>query len=1050
MPASNGAVPMKFTKLLSATALASAAFALPQVAWAQATGAPTQEEQDEQAAEEEAEQAGQSIVVTGSRIARPTLDSSVPVTTVTPGELTSGGTVVLGDALNELPALRSTYSTGNSTRFIGTAGLNLLDLRGLGITRTLVLVNGRRHVTASPGDFLVDVNMIPSDLVERVDVVTGGNSAIYGSDAVAGVVNFVLRRNYDGIAIKGQGGISERGDRGSYFLSGVGGKNFADGRGNVTVALEYGKTNPLYFVDRDEITGAFSGRCQFNTTDNTVGEPPTGDGIPDQTFNCGTLNNALSDGGTVGTFADGRAIRFNPDGTLSIRTPDRFFGTFNPGFVVGGGGSTLRNTGQLAAGVERYQANLIARYEVSEGLTPFVEATFGRVNAIQEGQPSFQQGSIPAFFGGGSNIRCNNAFLTAQALGVLQSVGLCAAPTTGTFNVARFNVDFGGRGELIQRDTYRLVGGIEGRFNDDWRYELSVNYGRLEVEQESLNNLRLFDLDGNIDGYLLAIQAVNAPAGFSGSNFATGPTGNRVICAVNATAAGNVRPDCVPINIFGLNQPSQAALDFVNTNARREGFAEQVVINGFVSGDSSQLFELPGGPIQFALGGEYRTERAGNRWDELTASGGTFLNALQPFDPPTFEVVEAFGEIRIPILRDLPFAELLSIEAAGRVSDYSKAVESVGTVYAWNVSGIYAPVPDFRVRGNYSTSVRAPTLSDLYSPLSENFAFIADPCDINNIGNNPNRAANCAAAGVPATANAALVAACTGSPTPVAIGDPFINCTARAFSTGFVGGGNPTLTEEKGKSWTVGAVFTPTFAPGLSLTVDYYNIEVEQLIATLGAQVIINQCYDAPGGIDNPFCATVSRDPATGLFVEPAVIAGGINFARQITEGIDFDVAYNRSFENGHRLNLRGIATYTMRKDNFVSPSDPNFSDRQLSELGDPEWAFNASAFYDFGQWDAQWTVRYIGKSTIGAYENYFSHQGRPPLNEDLTAERFYPETFYHNARIGVDMRRDARFYIGVDNLFDTKPPFGLLGTAGGDPYNTIGRFFYAGFNVKL
>src|SRR3990167_9843307 len=206
--------------------------------------------------EDEADTATQSsgpIVVTGSRIARPTLASPVPLTSVTAEELTSQGDVSLGDSLNELPSLRNTFSQGNSSLFIGTAGLTILDLRGLGVDRTLVLVNGKRHVTSLPGDYLGDVNNIPTDLLERVDIVTGGNSTVYGSDAVAGVVNFILKRDFEGVSVRGQSGISSRGDRFSSFVSGVYGKNFADGRGNIAIAAEYAKQDPLYFRDRDGI-----------------------------------------------------------------------------------------------------------------------------------------------------------------------------------------------------------------------------------------------------------------------------------------------------------------------------------------------------------------------------------------------------------------------------------------------------------------------------------------------------------------------------------------------------------------------------------------------------------------------------------------------------------------------------------------------------------------------------------------------------------------------------------------------------------------------------
>lgn len=983
------------------------------------------------------------IVVTGSRIRRPNLESTVPITSVGIQELTDTGDVSLGDALNDLPSIRSTFSQSNSTRFIGTAGLNLLDLRGLGTSRTLVLVNGRRHITASPGDYVVDVNTIPTDLVERVDVVTGGNSAIYGSDAVAGVVNFILKRDFEGLRLRAQGGVSERGDRGSYFASLTGGRNFGGDRGNVAFNVEYAKSNPLYFNDRDELTGAFSGRCQFNLAENTIGEPGGSDGVPDNRFFCGVRNNNISNGGLLSAVASSascaptsttltpeqRAARclsngmprtfvFDPSGNLveNVFPVDGDFRPFGSGNALGGMGSTLRDTGQLAAGLERYTANILARFEVTPALRPFLEAKYVHINAIQEGQPSFVQGSFAGFFGGGRSIRCDNPFLTSANLSQLQAIGRCTggAASTELLPLSRFNVDLGGRGELHERDTYRIVAGVEGDFNDDWRYEVAFNYGRLKTKMRSLNNLLLFDIDGNETGFLTATDVVRNSAG-------------QIVCRINADAdASNDDPRCVPLNLLGEGRADPAALDYVNTTARRNERAEEYVATAHVSGDMSQLFELPGGPIGFALGAEYRRETASSEFDPLTASGGTFLNAIQPFNPPAFEVKEAFGEIRVPLLRDLPFAEELTVEAAGRVSDYNS---DVGTVFAYNIGATYAPTRDLRVRGTYSTSVRAPTQSDLFSPLSQNFAFIQDPCDILFINNNPNRAANCAAAGIP-----------TG----------FVNQPARDRSTGFASGGNPTLTEEKGKSYTIGGVFTPRFVPGLSMTVDYFNIEVENLISSLSAQVILNECFNAPGGIaGNPFCATVNRNP-DHTFAQPAVIAGGVNFARQTSEGIDFEVAYRRTFDNGHKLNVRTIATKVLDRTNFTNPSDPTIPNRVLSELGDPIWAANASVNYDFGALDIGYTLRYIGKQTIGLYEAQNPFDGKPPQNADQFDRIYYPDVMYHNIRLGYEVAEDFGFYAGVDNVLDRQPPLGLLGTGAGDPFDNIGRFFYAGARVDF
>ncbi|MBD3729024.1 MAG: TonB-dependent receptor [Sphingomonadales bacterium] len=1032
---------------------------------------PALAQDDEAAADEtKAEKPAEpSIIVTGTRIQRPTLASPVPLTSVTPAELTDQGDISLGDALNDLPSLRTTFSQGNSTRFIGTAGLNLLDLRGLGISRTLVLVNGKRHITALPGDYIVDVNTIPVDLLERVDVVTGGNSAIYGSDAVAGVVNFVLKRDYEGLSIKGQAGISSRGDRATRFISGTWGKNFADGRGNIAIAAEYAKTDPLYYRDRDYLTGAYSGRCQYNVVNDSQGdEGPYGtDGITDLEPICGVRNGSISDGGTIGGLGQGRYLRFDPAGNLFVDVPDQYL-PFS-GNVIGGNGSTLRNTGQLAAGLERYTINLLAHFDVSDAFRPFIEAKYVHINAIQEGQPSFFSGGPDSFFGS-QPLRCNNGFLTSQALATLQSYGLCATPTS-RIPLSRFNIDFGGRGEYHTRKTYRIVGGVEGTFNEDWTYELSLNYGRFESHQDSLNNLLLYTQDGtDFDGFTLATDAILAPATFTGSNYVLNSSGQKVICAVNATT--NTRPDCYPINLFGFGQPSPEALAFSNVTGYRDEKAEEFDALFSISGDLSQLFELPGGPIAFALGAEYRSETAYSAFDPLTASGATFLNAIQPFTPPKLTVKEAFGEVNVPLLANMPLAEELSVGAAVRVSDYNTAT---GTVWAYNVQGVYAPIPDIRFRAAYATSVRAPTQSDLYSPQSQNFAFIGDPCDVQTgaINNDPNRAANCAAAGVPTVANAALVAACAGTSFPVALGDPYTNCTARTSSTGYLSGGNPTLIEEKGKSLTLGVVIEPRFIPGLNFTVDYYNIEVTNLISSLLPQAIINQCYSDPNGINNSYCATVNRDPTTGLFVYPAAISGGVNFAKQKTKGIDFDVQYNHTFDNGNKLRFRAIATRLLRLDNYLSPTDPDLPNRQRSELGDPNWAASVNLNYDFGALDVTWSMRYLGPMTKSAYENQNSYIGRcpasgvtgytgntctpgelttlDPANNDQYEDPFFSAVSYHNVRLNWEVEGGKfNFYVGVDNIFDKKPPFGQLGVAGGDPYDTFGRYFYAGFRIDM
>lgn len=975
--------------------------------------------------QEQAEQGGQTVEVTGTRIRRPNLESVVPVTSLTTDELVGGGDVSLGDALNDLPSLASTFSQANSTRFIGTAGLNALDLRDLGVERTLVLVNGRRHITAQAGAFTVDVNTIPEDLLERVDVITGGSSAVYGSDAIAGVVNFVTRRNFEGLRIRAQAGVSDEGDRGVQFVAVTAGRNFADGRGNIAVSLEYANAEPLYFTERPRLTGAYSGRCQFQQVDNTVGELPAGDGIFDTTFLCGIRSATISNGGTVGQInTAGDFLRFDSNGNLVVDHPDRSFRPIGSGSQQGGTGATLRDTGELAAGQDRYSANLLAHFDVSPAFRPFFEGKYVHIFALQEGQPSFFQGGLLGTF------RCDNPFLGAQALAALQGTGRCANPATGTFAISRFNVDFGARQQRITRDTWRFVGGVQGDFNDDWHYEVSVNYGRLKAHTNALNDLVLTDVNGNFDGYLLAYDAVRNAQG-------------QIVCRVNQTVV--TRPDCVPIDVFGFGRPSRAALDFVNTTSFVEDHASELDLTAYVNGDLSQLFELPGGPIRFVIGAEWRRETTRQEADPLSSAGGTFFNAFQSFDPPVFKVLEGFAEIELPLLRDLPFARELTVTAAGRYSDYNT---SANHAFSWNINGTWAPVRDIRFRANYSRSVRVPTLGDLFAPPTQTFGLLADPCDQAFINNGPNRAANCAALGVPTTVLAG--SPCITAATP--IGSPFRNCVANSVTLGFTQSGNPLLEEETGKSLTLGVVVTPRWLPDFSLTVDYYRIRVSNLIAALPAQTILNRCVDAAAGVNNQFCALINGRNQFGLFNDEqnVLLSGGVNFARQDSQGVDFDLTYRHRFGNGDRLNIRAIATYVIERTDFIDPVDPNFGDRLMSEVGDPKIAANLQVLYEHGPWDLRYTLNYIGRQTTALYETQHSFEGRPPTNADAVDREWYPALFVHSMRIGYRVDERMRFYAGIDNFTDRLPPLGLLGTGGGEMLDAVGRYFYAGVHVDF
>lgn len=1007
-----------------------------------------------------------AIVVTGSRIARPELESQVPVTTLTGEEFFNQGSINVGDTLNDLPQLRSTFSQSNAGRFLGTTGLNLLDLRGLGTARTLTLVNGRRHV---PSDILsngtsTDVNTIPNDLIERVDVVTGGNSAIYGSDAIAGVVNFILRDDYEGLQLRGHTSISDFGAFPTQYVSALAGKNFADGRGNITLHGEFSNQSRVYGRDVPFLRQ----NDGFLTIDiDGGGFAENSDGFPDRAFFRDIRTASIFYNGLVpitrGTASPecGTGLNnvpfnctylFTPDGRLVPQTGTRL-GTGPIGSIVGGNGQTGRELNLLSVIPEqkRYNFNLLAHFEVAEAFEPFIEAKYVRIETQgQQSSPAFVQGVT---FGDNRElVRLDNPFLSQQARGLITGEILesgfnsslvrrnaltaadRAAIADGSyrFTIARSLQDLGSRDEQSERDVYRIVGGVRGQFNDDWSYEVSANYGRVEESTRILGNIIP-------QRFLLALDSGIDPA-----------TGN-IACRSQfdpAAAQAYDTPDvpflaedianCVPYNPFGAGD-NAAAANYIVEDTTSNASLEQLVFSGFVSGDSSQLFELPGGPVGFALGAEYRREELSYAADPIVEAGRTFYNALPTFAPDPFEVKEAFGEIRIPLLADIPFFEELTFSGSGRVSDYDGAI---GTVYAYNGGIEWSPISDIRFRGQYGRSVRAPNLTETAFPVTQNFApGFQDPCRPQNINaGSENRAANCRAdlGGL--------------------LDTPAFQSLAN-YSLEILSGSNPDLTEETSDSYTVGVVLQPRFVPGLSLTVDYYDIRVDNVITAVSAQALVNTCYDLPS-LDNPFCALITRfrGPGTGpnnevpgQILDQDLSVSAVNFAARTVRGIDAEASYRTTFGENNALNARFIYTHLLERSNFEDPSQPDFENRILGELGDPQDEFRFNVDLRLSNITLGYEMRYIGAQVLNTYEDFFGVQDRAPENSDYADTQFYPETFYHDARIGLEVDDSFELSLGIDNILGTNPPLGLTGIGGGSGiYRIKGRNLYAGVRASF
>ena len=1056
---------MKITHLWSATALVGILATYPASVLAQTTPpAPAAAASDDADKDKE-------IVVTGSRIARPNLESTVPITSISQEYLQETASVSIGDTLNNLPALRSTFSQANSTRFLGTVGLNLLDLRGLGTQRTLVLVNGRRHVGSDILNNAVspDVNTFPIDLIERVDQVTGGNSAVYGSDAIAGVVNFVLKDHYQGFQVRGQGAISQYGDAGSYFVSGLAGKNFADGRGNIAVNLEFAKQNTLYASERSYAAQA-NGFVATDTDAFKTGIVNGSDGIPDNTFFNDIRSATIYSGGLI-AFASpsaacgrdsitqngvaGRPFTcnyiFDRQGNLVPETGARVglsslaagnVATATPGgSFIGGNGNTRREGDlvQLQPGNERYAANLIGHFDFNSWFKPFVEAKYVRTHSFGLGSagPAFITGStIDGFY---ERPRFDNPYLSTQAQGVIQTARAAAglAPATASTRlVLRKNLtELGSRQDDSTRETYRIVLGAKGDITDSLNYEISANYGEFREATTVKGNL-------NTQRFLLGMDAIRNSAGQIVCGSQVDPTranssfgipgqdlnGNAARLAADIAA-------CTPINPFGDGNITQAVKNYVLQDTISKSHIKQFDVTGFVSGNTGHFFNLPGGPVGFAAGFEYRRENVGFQEDPLVSQGYTFYNAIADWVAPTFEVAEGYVEVRAPILKDLPFAHELTISGATRYSAYNG---TAGAVFAYNGGVDYAPAQDIRFRFNYGRSVRAPNLSDLYFPASQNFApGFTDPCAANNIASGSQyRRTNCGNAGIPNSFN-------------------FIYSQSLGFvSGGNIAGGGKGLKPETSDSFTYGVVLQPHWIPGLTATVDYYDIEVKDVITTPSAQNIVNACYDAPN-LNNQFCTLFQRQTATGAdpyrIVEGSLLATPLNYAGLRNRGIDAEVNYTHKLGGSVRLSTGIIYTHVFENTSFLDPTQPGFGNTVIGEVGDPQDQFNWNLDLKTNSFFANYQLRYLSSQTVGTYEATHSFQGRAPENVDFSTPAYYPEVVYMDLRLGATVKKGSQFYIGVDNLTNRRPPLGSTGIGGGTAiFDNIGRRFYAGFTAKF
>lgn len=957
----------------------------------------------------------EEVVVTGTRLRLPDYSSTNPVVSVTAETIESAGVTNITDFLTDLPALISSTTLNDNSNAGDRArvGLNQLNLRNLGVDRTLTLVNGRRHVAGSAGDSAVDVNSIPVGLIERIETLTGGASAVYGADGVAGVVNFILKDDFEGREVRTQYNWTAEGGGENLMVQGLWGDNFHDGRGNITLGAEYNKAYRLAREDRD--FASLDGLESIIVNQSYTGAP----GQYQRSFARNARYIDTSPGGSVQTDLDfGDSFYgndFNGDGT------PWHDGDYGGGFVmVGGDGSQLAAfQTDIIPGVERAALNLTYRYDLTPNHRFFAEAKAMRTQSTFESQASFDYGLF---------VPMDNPYMPASIRADASGPdGLGGA--IGGVLIARDNFDLGFVARDVQRDTYRVVFGLQGNLLDDVAYEMSVNYGKvLEDNLETNNRIS--------ERWFAAIDAVRDPA-----------TG-QIVCRSNldpsaiplgdffspfdastwgTTFTPGANSGCVPLNIFGDGVMTEEARDWVMGEARSSSSIDQLVFNAFLSGDSQRLFTLPAGAVSWVLGVEYRRETAEFKPSEeerLGAQTGydvTWLGAAEPLNG-AFDTSEVFAEVSVPLLRDLPFAKDLTLDAAYRYSDYS----TVGQTEAWKLGLRWQVNDSLAFRATDAQAVRAPNIGELFTAQNQTFALLADPCDNDNFnaGDNPAvREANCRA----------LLG--YGPSTPYTFND-----TTSSSVEGRVGG-NPDLGPEDAQTFTAGVVFTPSFLRGLSVSLDWYDIELSNAIQLFSAQTIVNKCYDLPQ--PNQFCGLLTRD-ATTSFID-SFQQFSVNVASYTTQGWDLNLRYDLDPANFGIDRDIGRFTFSLIASKLEDltftedPSDPLSIDDDLGTRFAPEYQATL---------DLTWRWRDL---TVNYGYNWFDEtirfEGRP---DDFIE----PEYMNWSARsvqdIQVKWTIDDRIDVfgGINNITDQRNDRSFDRIA--YPVNALGKTFYLGLNVTL
>ena len=923
----------------------------------------------------------ETVVVTGSRIQRPEFSQPAPVTSIGQDEIQRFATPDLGSILGELPSISATGTlSGNATTLNGAdAGVSSPDLRSLGLARTLTLVNGKRQVGATAGSAQVDLSTIPTALVERVDIVTGGASAVYGSDAVSGVVNVILRDDFEGFEVNVSAADSlESVNNQNVTVSGIYGLNFAEDKGNFTL-----------FASREETeTTVQSDIRQFQNFGTIVNPDNTGeeDGIPDRLVVPNILSERISRQGVLNPFGGGIGlVSFLDDGTpvdqtLREGTANFAFGSFPNGCITC---FDLESSRTYIPEVERSTVGAIVGYEINDNVSLYGNLRYVDSDIVQLAQPIFRFGNVNI------NVQ-DNAFIDAGLRQRLLDGG------QQFVQFSKFLDELGPRSATNTRELLQYSAGVKGDFeiaSNEVSFDVSYTVGEVD-------NVRVTPNELIADNFAAALDSV------------IDPTTGQAVC--RSLTAGSLNPqNCVAFNPFGFAQSSLESRDFVSEDVIREDRITQDVFTAVLTGDTSEFLNLQGGPVSYVSGFEYRKETSATVTDAITQSGIS-TNAATPDSSGEFDVTEFFTEISLPLLKDKPLAHELTFSAAYRTADYSH----VDDVDAWKVDFLWAPVESLRFRGTLGEAVRAPNIDEAFRAFSPGFANIADPCDNDNINNDPDRVANCAALGIPAGFEA-----------------------NDNVSIDTLSGGNPNLDPESAESYTLGFIFQPTFIPGLSLTLDYYDIEITDAISFVASQNVINNCVDSSDGLDEGFCSQIDRNPVTNDI--DLVRSGFLNASAFDTEGYEFNVRYS-GLELGRiglpgELNLSLQGNFVEELNFFVFQDRPDEIDIDVGEVGDPELQYRVSANYQLDNLNLVWTARYIDRS-------FFLDISPTGDIEEDQSPAFEASITTHDLSANYRISDSISVYGGVRNVFDDVPS----GDNQNALYDLVGRRAFFGVRANF